>query len=86
MANESGAIAAAARRFSRTSIASAGCGRELSDTVTLELVPLSGARPAFEPGQFNMLYVFGVGEVAISVSGDRANEDASYTPSAMLAQ
>jgi NAD(P)H-flavin reductase len=46
--------------------------RELSDTVTLELAPLSGARPDFDPGQFNMLYAFGVGEVAISMSGDRA--------------
>jgi len=46
--------------------------RELSDTVTLELSPLSGARPDFDPGQFNMLYAFGVGEVAISMSGDRA--------------
>jgi NAD(P)H-flavin reductase len=43
--------------------------RELSDTVTLTLDPLSGARPGFAPGQFNMLYVFGVGEVAISMSG-----------------
>jgi NAD(P)H-flavin reductase len=50
--------------------------RELSDTVTLELAPRSGARPAFEAGQFNMLYVFGVGEVPISMSGDRANEAA----------
>jgi len=46
--------------------------RELHDTVTLELEPLSGARPAFEPGQFNMLYAFGVGEAAISISGDPA--------------
>jgi NAD(P)H-flavin reductase len=44
--------------------------RELSDTVTLELTPLSGERPEYEPGQFNMLYVFGVGEAAISISGD----------------
>ncbi len=43
--------------------------RELTDTVTLELTPLSGPRPAFEAGQFNMLYAFGVGEVAISISG-----------------
>jgi NAD(P)H-flavin reductase len=48
--------------------------RELSDTVTLELVPLAGTRPAYRPGQFNMLYVFGIGEVAISVSGDRSDE------------
>jgi len=44
--------------------------RELPDTVTLDLTPLTGRRPSFEPGQFNMLYVFGVGEVAISMSGD----------------
>ena len=46
--------------------------RELADTVTLELTPLSGERPEYEPGQFNMLYVFGVGEAAISISGDPA--------------
>lgn len=44
--------------------------RELADTVTLDLSPLDGWRPAFRPGQFNMLYAFGVGEVAISMSGD----------------
>ena len=48
--------------------------RELHDTVTLELAPLSGKRPAFEPGQFNMLYAFGVGEAAISISGDPSSE------------
>ncbi len=47
---------------------------ELHDTVTLELAPLSGNRPVFEPGQFNMLYAFGVGEAAISISGDPAEE------------
>jgi len=41
---------------------------ETDDTFTLELD--SGGRSAFAPGQFNMLYVFGVGEVAISLSGD----------------
>jgi len=51
--------------------------RELADTVTLELVPQEGARPAFQPGQFNMLYAFGVGEVAISLSGD-PNETKTY--------
>jgi NAD(P)H-flavin reductase len=43
--------------------------REVADTTTLELAPLAGTRPTFEPGQFNMLYAFGVGEVAISISG-----------------
>lgn len=44
--------------------------RELAGTVTLDLVAQSGARPSFAPGQFNMLYAFGVGEAAISLSGD----------------
>jgi NAD(P)H-flavin reductase len=44
--------------------------RELRDVMTLELVPVTGERPGFQPGQFNMLYAFGVGEVAISMSGD----------------
>lgn len=42
---------------------------ELGDTSTLELEPPSGSRPAFEAGQFNMLYAFGVGEIAVSISG-----------------
>jgi NAD(P)H-flavin reductase len=41
--------------------------RETADTVTLQL---HDADPrAFKPGQFNMLYLFGGGEVAISMSG-----------------
>jgi len=45
--------------------------RETADTFTLELRPVNGAgRIAFAPGQFNMLYVFGVGEIPISISGD----------------
>ncbi|MGE5159554.1 MAG: FAD/NAD(P)-binding protein [Gemmatimonas sp.] len=44
--------------------------RELSDTVTLEIMPSQGSCPSYVPGQFNMLYAFGVGEVAISISGD----------------
>jgi NAD(P)H-flavin reductase len=44
--------------------------RELSDTVTLELAPVSGNRPDYGPGQFNMVYAFGVGEIAISISGN----------------
>ncbi|MDR3539163.1 MAG: FAD/NAD(P)-binding protein [Acetobacteraceae bacterium] len=46
--------------------------RELPDIATLELVPVAGEVPAFLPGQFNMLYAFGIGEVAISMSGDPA--------------
>ena len=49
--------------------------RELDDTATLELaVPGGGRWSGFLPGQFNMLYVFGVGESAISISGDPAEK------------
>jgi NAD(P)H-flavin reductase len=44
--------------------------REAVDTVTLEIVPAAGELPEFEPGQFNMLYAFGIGEIPISMSGD----------------
>lgn len=46
--------------------------KELSDTFTFDLVAQDGKPLAFRPGQFNMLYVFGVGEVPISISGDPA--------------
>lgn len=42
--------------------------RETHDTVTMEFEAPAGCR--FLPGQFNMLYAFGVGEAAISLSGD----------------
>ena len=44
--------------------------RETEDTWTLELVAVDGETLAARPGQFTMLYAFGVGEVPISVSGD----------------
>jgi len=45
--------------------------KEISDTFTLELTPSNGnGTLLFSPGQFNMLYVFGAGECAISISGD----------------
>jgi NAD(P)H-flavin reductase len=45
--------------------------RETSDTYTLELTRPDGAADfSFAPGQFNMLYAFGAGEVPISISGD----------------
>jgi NAD(P)H-flavin reductase len=46
--------------------------RELADTWTLELETEDRTLLGFGPGQFNMLYLPGVGEVAISVSGDPA--------------
>jgi len=47
--------------------------RELTDTVTMTLRPTDGGTFRFQPGQFNMLYTFGVGEVPISISGDPAD-------------
>jgi NAD(P)H-flavin reductase len=48
-----------------------GRWRETHDTWTLELSPERvGALGGFAAGQFAMLYVFGKGEVPISVSGD----------------
>ena len=45
--------------------------KDTHDTYTLELA--TGDRGfSFAPGQFNMLYVFGKGEVPISISGDPA--------------
>ncbi len=50
--------------------------KETGDTFTTTLAPLAEPRfRAFAPGQFNMLYVFGVGEVPISISGDPARPE-----------
>ena len=46
--------------------------RDLKDVVTLTLEMEDGGDLEFTPGQFNMLTVFGVGEVPISISGDPA--------------
>jgi NAD(P)H-flavin reductase len=48
------------------------CRQETHDSFTLALEAPAGF--CFRPGQFNMLYVFGVGEAAISLSGDAADE------------
>jgi NAD(P)H-flavin reductase len=42
--------------------------RETSDVVTLALAPLDTGLARVEPGQFVMCWVFGVGEIPISVS------------------
>lgn len=45
--------------------------KEIADTFTIELSPENGVSDSpFAPGQFNMIYQFGVGEVPISISGD----------------
>ena len=46
--------------------------KEIPGTLTLDLVAPDAGGFAFAPGQFNMLYVWGVGEVPISISGDPA--------------
>ena len=50
--------------------------QETHDTVTLALSSGGVQRTAkFLPGQFSMLYAFGVGEVPISISGDASRHD-----------
>lgn len=49
---------------------------EISDCTTLRVVHAGdGGNCDFAPGQFYMLYIFGHGEVPISVSGDPAKPD-----------
>ena len=49
---------------------------ETYDTWTLEFEPVDGHDGfSFAPGQFNMVYGFGVGEVPISISGDPAKPE-----------
>jgi NAD(P)H-flavin reductase len=51
--------------------------RETRDTFTMEIAPSNGGLVSgFLPGQFNMLYAFGVGEAPISISGDAAEGSA----------
>jgi NAD(P)H-flavin reductase len=50
--------------------------RETGDTRTLELTATAGGSvPAWRPGQFMMVYVFGEGEIPISISGNPAQRD-----------
>lgn len=49
--------------------------REIPGVFTLELRHVKGGAMTFGPGQFNMLYQFGAGEVPISISGDPADAE-----------
>src|SRR5262245_12253108 len=50
--------------------------KETGDTRTLELASMKGRdAPEWLPGQFMMLYVFGAGEIPISLSGDQGRRD-----------
>lgn len=42
---------------------------DTADVVSLELKPCGPSLPSWRPGQFTMVYAFGVGEVPVSVSG-----------------
>jgi len=54
--------------------------RETPDTFTLEIEAANGDRAfSFAPGQFNMLYAFGVGEIAISISADPDDKSLTHT-------
>ena len=46
--------------------------RELPDVFTWHIAPPASGGFSFAPGQFNMVYAFGVGEVPLSISGDPA--------------
>ncbi|BBZ49082.1 FAD/NAD(P)-binding protein [Mycobacterium heidelbergense] len=52
---------------------------ESPDSATLTLEPLDAPLRAPQPGEFMMLYAFGVGEAAISISGDPTVADGSIT-------
>jgi NAD(P)H-flavin reductase len=57
----------------------AGRAVETHDCVTLRLEPARDSLPPFQPGQFAMLAMPGVGEVAISISGNPATQDGTLT-------
>ncbi len=49
--------------------------KETHDTFTLDLVPMNDhVGFPFKAGQFNMLYMYGIGEVPISISGDPSDD------------
>jgi NAD(P)H-flavin reductase len=52
---------------------------ETHDTVTLTLEPAEDPIAAVHPGQFTMLYSFGVGEIPISVSGPPGQPSLTHT-------
>ena len=46
------------------------------DTFTIEIEPGNGhPRPSFSPGQFNMLYIFGVGEIPVSIANGMSSSN-----------
>jgi NAD(P)H-flavin reductase len=57
---------------------------ETPDTFTLEIQPAKIDQAfGFAPGQFNMLYIFGVGEVPISICADPRSKSLMHTTRAV---
>jgi len=52
---------------------------ETADSVTLRLARVGATLPSFRPGQFAMLGRHGIGEIAVSISGDPASLDGRLT-------
>lgn len=74
-------MSAAATEMPWTLARVAKVDKETYDTFTLTMEPLNGqGLHGFAPGQFSMLYVYGVGELPISISGDpHQGERLTYT-------
>ncbi|MET9294708.1 FAD/NAD(P)-binding protein [Streptomyces sp. NPDC003077] len=53
--------------------------QETADTATLEIHPVARRLPVFRPGQFAMLYAFGVGDIPVSVAGIGADGGLTHT-------
>ncbi|MGW9030294.1 FAD/NAD(P)-binding protein [Streptomyces sp. NPDC055722] len=58
-------------------VASRHC--ETADTVTIELEPVGKSLLPFTPGQYAMVYAFGVGEIPVSVSRTGENGRLTHT-------
>lgn len=56
-----------------------GRHRETADTVTLDLEPAGTSLTPFAPGQYAMVYAFGVGEIPLSVSRTAPNGRLTHT-------
>lgn len=61
-----------------------GIRKDTVDTFTLELGPKDGrSHFSFAPGQFNMIYIYGIGEVPISICGDPSSSTLVHTTRAV---
>lgn len=47
---------------------------EIPGTSSIDMVSADGSKPEFAPGQFNMLYLPGIGDIPISISGYSEDE------------